>query len=234
MRRIVMVVLALAACSEKKDTPASQPSAQTTAPTAPAANPANPAVPAANPAVPAANPANPAAPGNPQDPAQALAKAFGALGQATQNPNAKAVNWRDILPLLTDGLGDWKASAPGSGESTAMGGFNITEAKRNYSKGTAVAHIKIVDTSMNQMLAAAFNMARMANVDASDHYQRGIDLAGNPGVEEWHQGSKHAKVSALIGGRFVVEADTNDAPDTKELVALVGKLDLAKLASLGK
>jgi len=233
MRRFVLVLLiAFVGCADKKtDAPApaaQQPAAQV-APAQPAAQPA--AQPGAQPgAQPAAQPgAN-----NPQDPGQAMAKMFGAMAQATQNPNAKAVNWRDLVPLFPDAAGDWKATDPASGESTAVGGFQVTEAKRKYKKDTFSTQLKIVDTSMNAMLAAAFNMARMANVDASDHYQRGIDIGGNPGVEEWRQGSKNGKVTALVGGRFIVEAECTGVPDTKDLLALVTKLDLAKLAGLGK
>ncbi|HZS38653.1 MAG TPA: hypothetical protein VFF06_17600 [Polyangia bacterium] len=224
MRRIALLSLLLLAplgCDDKKGAPA--------APSAPSANPAAPSVPSA-PNV----PANPAVPANPNDPAAQMQKALGGMFGAQNNPNAKAVSWRDLAPLLGDDLAGWKADGDVKGESTQMGAFSVSEARRSYKKGDSSATVKIVDTSMNTMLAAAFNMARMANVDASDHYQKGIDIAGAPGVEEWHSGGKNAKVSVLVGGRFIVESNTSGVPDAKPLVELVGKLDFGKLASLGK
>jgi hypothetical protein len=227
MRRIALLsllVLAPLGCDDKKAEPA--------APTAPAAA-GSPAMPSAA-GAPAA-PSAPSAPANPNDPAAQMQKALGGMfGAAGNNPNAKAVSWRDLAPFLGDDVGGWKADGDVKGESTQMGAFSVSEARRTYKKDTVTTTIKIVDTSMNTMLAAAFNMARMANVDASDHYQKGIDIGGAPGVEEWHSGGKNAKVSVLVGGRFIIETNTSGVPDAKGLVELVGKLDLGKLAALGK
>ncbi len=227
MRRIALVSLIALfplGCSDKEPAKPAAPTATAPAP-APATAPAAPA-----------NPAAPAAPANPQDPAAAMnqmAKMLGGAMGGANDPNAKTVNWRDLAPLLADDLAGWKGTATATGESTAMGAFKVTEVKRDYTKDTASAHLKIVDTSMNQMMQAAFNMARMANVDASDHYTRGVDIAGSPGLEEWHQG-KNGKVAVLVGGRFIVEASASNVPDTKSLMEMVNKLDLGKLAGAGK
>ena len=169
----------------------------------------------------------------PGDPAAALLQMQKVLGaSAANNANVKAVSWRDLAPLLADDLDGWKADGEVKGESTSMGAISVSEAKRQYKKDGVTAHVQISDTSMNTMLAAAFNMARLTNVDASDHYQKGIDIAGNPGVEEWRAGGKEGRATMLVGGRFIVEAHANPTTDAKGLVGLVTKLDLSKLAAL--
>jgi hypothetical protein len=232
MRRIVLLSLVLAplGCDDKKPAPASTAPAATSAPAMNAGAPAAPTGAAPTGTAPAANPNDPAAQAQ-----QALGGLLGAMGgQKPGAPPAKAVNWRDLQPLLADELAGWKADGEAKGESTQMGAFSVTEVRRNYKKDALTTELKIVDTSMNTMLQAAFNMARMANVDASDHYAKGIDIAGAPAFEEWHASNKHAKVSALVGGRFIVETQVSGVPDGKPLVELVSKLDFGKLAGLAK
>jgi hypothetical protein len=218
MRRTsVLFLIALAPFGCKKDTPEE-------------AAPAAAAKPILNPATVPANPLAKPGAGNPQDPAQAMAQ-LGNMMAATQQGGGKTVSWREIVPILVDDAAGWKGEEAAKGETNAMGAFSVSEASRHYKKDGVTAKVKIVDTNMNAMLAAGFNMARMANVDASDHYNRPIDIAGQPGVEEWHS-SKSGKVTVLVAGRFIVEVEASGIADTKGLAELTGKLDLGKLASM--
>jgi hypothetical protein len=168
----------------------------------------------------------------PQDPGKAMEQLGQAMGQL-QKPGAKAVNWRDLVGLLGDDIGGWKATAPARGETNTMGQFSVSEASRSYKNGDVTAHVKIVDTSMNNMLVAGWKMARSVTQDSSDRYQRPIDVGGQPAIEEWSSG-KHGKVTVLASDRFIIEADAGGVPDTKGLAELAGKLDMSKLASLAK
>jgi hypothetical protein len=222
MRKLAVVLLALA-CTKSEPAPPAQPAA-------PAAAPA-PTVPvAAPPAAPAGKPAAP------DDPAKAVEQFGQQMGQAMgslQKPGAKAVNWRELVALLGDDLGGWKATAPAKGETNTMGQFSITEASRHYKNGDVSAHVKITDTSMNSMLVAGWRMARSVTQDSSEHYQKPIDIAGQPGIEEWSS-SKHGKIQVLAADRFLIDCDASGVPDTKGLAELCGKLDMGKLASLAK
>ncbi len=222
MRRTsLLFLIALAPFGCKKDAP------EEATPTPAVAKPIlNPATVPANPFAVAKTP-NAA---NPQDPAQAMAQ-LGNMMAATQQGGGKTVGWREIAPILVDDAAGWKGEAPAKGETSAMGAFSVSEVSRSYKKDAVTAHVKIVDTNMNAMLAAGFNMARTVNVDASDHYNRPIDVGGQPGVEEWHD-NKTGKITALVAGRFIVEVNASGVPDTKGLAELTGKLDLGKLASL--
>ncbi|HJZ89022.1 MAG TPA: hypothetical protein VKN99_27815 [Polyangia bacterium] len=179
--------------------------------------------------------AQPGKAAEPQNPLQALEQmqqAANALG-GKAGP-AKAVNWRELLPLLVDDVGGWKADGEGKGETSAMGSLQVTSVRRRYKKAEVSAHVEIVDTSLSPALAAGYKLARSVSKDSSDEYVRSIDVSGQPGVEEWRAGAKHGEVSVLVGDRFLLKAEASGVPDTKDLVALVSKLDLGKLASVGK
>ncbi|MSP59992.1 MAG: hypothetical protein EXR72_06560 [Myxococcales bacterium] len=188
-------------------------------PPAPAA-PAVPAVPATPPMV------------NPANPMQALAQMQALTGAMGNNPNANVLNWRELAPLLPDEVAGWKASGEVKGESNTIGTISSTDVHREYKRGALTARVKIIDTSATAILAAGFGMARMISSDGSDRYQKGIEVAGHPAIEEWKAGSKHGKVTLLVGGRFLVEANASGVPDAKPLLALLGGLDLSKLAGL--
>ena len=218
MRKLAAILILVACNKSEPAAPAQQPAAAPP-PTAPAAAPP-----------PTAAPTPPA--GMPQDPEKAMQQLGQAMGQL-QKPGAKAVNWRDLVGLLGDDLAGWKATAPAKGETSSMGAFSVTEASRSYKNGDVSAHVKIVDTSMNNMLVAGWKMARSVTQDSSDHYQRPIDVGGQPAIEEWHS-SKSGKITVLAADRFLIEVDSGNVPDTKGLAELAGKLDMGKLASLAK
>ncbi len=174
-----------------------------------------------------APPVAPAA--NPQDP---IAQVNQAMAQMGVKPGATAVSWRDLVPLLPDGAGDWKAEAAATGESTSMGSMQVSNAKRTYKAGDGTANVQITDATMVPTMAMPFRMARQMRHDGSDGYNRPVDVAGQPGYEEWRASGKHGKVVLLVADRFLVEANADNQADTKALVELVGKIDLSKLSSL--
>lgn len=236
MRRIALalLVVGVAACSGKEAAPVAA------APAPVAAAP----VPVAAPAAPVAG-----APGAPGMPGMPGAGGAGGAGQAAAlaalqqqqlaalgagaGQQKPVVNWRDMLPLLTDELAGWKAQGDASGETSAMAAFHVSHVKRAYKKDALSADVEIVDTAMMPALVQAFSMARLASKDGSDGYARGGDLAGSPSWEEWRKGGR-AEVTALVAKRFLVKAHAGGLPDTKALTELVGKIDLGKLAALDK
>src|SRR4051794_6328729 len=88
---------------------------------------------ACNKSEPAAPAIPPTAPGMPS-PAEQMAqmqKAMQAAGTAQQKT---AVNWRDLMPLLGDSLGGWKASGEAKGETNAAMGMTVSQVSRSYMK----------------------------------------------------------------------------------------------------
>src|SRR5262245_17681996 len=129
---LVATFALLAACSKSEPPAPAAPS-----PAAPESS-ETPASPSARPK-PAINPAN-----NPA----AMAKITEEISKAAgvQPGAAKAVNWRELLPLLPDEAAGWKAKAAGEGRTVEMGALSQTEVERTYAKGATEAKVKIIDT----------------------------------------------------------------------------------------
>ena len=112
-------------------------------------------------------------------------------------------------------------------------GFKISDAERDYSakeEGKSV-HVKIVDGAYNTMMYAGITMAAQFSRESTDGYEKGVTIAGNPGIEKWTKASKNAELSILVGKRFLVEIHGNGVePDT--IKTFYGAIDTAKLAAL--
>ncbi len=154
--------------------------------------------------------------------------------QATVGQQQKpAVNWRELMPLLTDELAGWKAKEPAKGETNTAGAVTVSQVERRYEKDGKETTLQIFDTAVMPMLASAFQMARMVSSDGSDHYARSFEIEGHLGWEQWHKGG-NAEVTMLVAKRFLVKAEANGLADTKPLTELIAKLGVAKLAELDK
>ncbi len=223
MRRTLLIGLILSACAKEKEPPAN---AQAAAAQAIAAQ-----VAAAQKAA-GANGAAPAIPGMPPGVPNA-AQLQQAMMQAGVGQQKTAVNWRSLMPLLSDDLAGWKAKGDATGETTTAGAISVSKVERRYEKDGKEARVEIFDTAVMPALASSFQMLRMSSVDASDHYSRGIDLGGNPGWEDWRKNGS-GEVTGLIGGRFLLKAGASGLTDAKPLVELVGKVDIPSLAALNK
>ncbi len=230
MRKLLLAAVLVAGCAKDKD-PA--PAAAVPAPAPVAAAPAAAPPVAVAAAAPAAPGTVPAAVNGFPNAQQIAALQQQALAQAGAAQQKTAINWRTLTPLLNDDLAGWKAAGEAKGETTAMGAMSMSKAERGYDKDGKHARVEIIDTAVMPALANAFQMTRMASSDASDHYARGFDVGGNPGWEEWRKGG-NATATALIGGRFLVKAQTNGATDAKSCIEIIQKLDNTALAALNK
>jgi hypothetical protein len=174
-----------------------------------------------------------AAPGAPLTPDQIAQLQKQAMQQAGMAQQKTAINWRELMPLLGDNLGGWAAQGEAKGQTTAAMGMTISQVERSYSKDGKNANVQIFDTAVMPQLASAFQMARTMTSDGSDNYARGVDVGGQPGLEQWHKGGS-SEVTLLVGNRFLVKATSSGLADAKGLTESLGKIDLAKLAALNK
>ena len=202
------------ACGKRGAPPAA--SAPAAAATPPAAGKAAPATPA--------RPAGPAAP--PPEIARILAPPEGKPG--------KPLSWREIVPLLPEDAGGWRAFGEPHGSSAQVGAFHIVEARREYRKDARSAQVTIVDTSQAPSLAQTWRLERQWKHEGSDRYHRPLEVSGQPALEEWARPTGRGKVALLVAERFLVTAEAGGLDDTRPLVELTAKLDLKKLAAVGR
>jgi hypothetical protein len=91
--------------------------------------------------------------------------------------------------------------------------------------------VKITDTSMNAMAAAGFAAAAQYNNETTEGYEKGYVLDGTPVHETYQEEPKTGTVSAMIGGRYTLEVQTQGLT-AEELQAWLKRIDLKALAAL--
>jgi hypothetical protein len=164
-----------------------------------------------------------------------LAQAMKMLnGQNAGGPRVEPVNFRELKALLPEELPGFKRTAA-KGEKAGAMGFVMSKADADYSgEGGAHLDIKLVDIGS---LAGplGLGMAGWASVEIDREtetgYEKSTVLGGNKAFEKYDTRSKRGEVKVLIGNRFIVEVDGRNVK-IDDLKAAVGKVDLAKLATL--
>ena len=163
----------------------------------------------------------------------AVKKATDAAKEAENQKPVDPVHFSKLIELLPAPPSGWKAEAEPKGETASAMGFKISDAERDYSgpgEGKSV-HVKILDGAYNTMMYAGITMAAQFSRESTEGYEKGVTIAGNPGVEKWSKASKVAELTILVGKRFLVEVHGNGV-DPETVKSFYSAIDTAKLAAL--
>lgn len=233
MRKLMAVVFvssvfAIAAGCSKKESPApAQGAASQQA--APSAQPS-----AAQPSPsPAADPASQAA---------QMAKAAQQMAEASKQmaamegkgPQGQPVDFHQLEALLPESIRGWKRTHL-QGERTGAMGMRISTAEGSYS-GDKDAELQVKLTDMAgvpgaMMMGMVGWKTMQIDRETDDGYEKTTMIGGNKAWEKWDSQSKDAQLKVIVADRFLVDLDgSNTTMD--EMQAVLGKLDLGKLASL--
>jgi hypothetical protein len=172
---------------------------------------------------------------NAQQASANLAQAMQMLGgQNAGGPRVEPVNFRELKALLPESLPGFKRTSA-NGEKAGAMGVVMSQASADYSgDGGAHVGIKMIDVgSMSGPLALGLAGWASAEIDRETEtgYEKSTVLGGHKAFEKYDNRSKHGEVNVLVGNRFIVEVRGRDVK-VDDLKAAVGKLDLAKLATL--
>lgn len=162
----------------------------------------------------------------------AVQKAADAAKEAESQKPVDPVHFRKLIELLPAAPSGWKAEGEPKGETAAAMGFKVSDAERDYSAGEGKSvHVKLVDGAYNSMMYVGITMAAQFSRESTEGYEKGVTIAGNPGIEKWTKSSKNAELTVMVGKRFLVEIHGNgvEPEDVKKFYAAV---DLGKLAAL--
>lgn len=169
-----------------------------------------------------------AAQGNPM---AAAAAAMAAMQGTTGGTAVSVVNWREIAKVMPESVEGFAADGELKGETTGMGGMQVSEVKRRYKKGDKELRLEITDTSMVAALRAPFAMMAMINEDSSEGYKKGGTIGAHPGLAEWESKNKESHAAVLVADRFLVNVKIENAEpgDAEKVVKGLELGDLAKL-----
>ncbi|OGD22061.1 MAG: hypothetical protein A2Y70_00120 [Candidatus Aminicenantes bacterium RBG_13_64_14] len=151
---------------------------------------------------------------------------------AAQEKRVDPVNWRELVSLLVD-LPGYEADKP-EGATTSMAEFKMSQASRNYRKGDLSVEIQVVDGGFFPMAYASYKALENFEIDTSDQLTRKVTIQGFSGIENIDYEHKSAMLMLLVSDRFLVTVKGEPLGDSAGLKEIVGRLDLNKLAALGK
>ncbi|MDD5704886.1 MAG: hypothetical protein PHR35_03110 [Kiritimatiellae bacterium] len=172
----------------------------------------------------------------PADPAAAMAAAMQALGTMAEKNAASGVAvdpkaMRALLPEK-DGLAGFKRTKISS-ESNASLGFRINTAKAEFAQleGDGELSIQFQDISGLNALAKAAMMAQDVDEETENGFRRTATYQDFKAEEEYDGDNRSGSIKLIAGDRISVEISGHGV-SFETLKAVIGKLDLKKLAAL--
>jgi hypothetical protein len=164
---------------------------------------------------------------------EAMAKGLaGAAGAAAADGTlVEPVNFRQLQTLFPD-LPGWEKGKPTGEKMTAPVAFSQAEVR--YTKGDSRIELKIVDSGFHQLLLAPYTMFLTSGYEreTANGYEKSTKVGSEPGWEKWNAVRKSGEVNAVVGKRFLVQAEGRDVESIAVLHDALGKTDLARLAAL--
>lgn len=161
----------------------------------------------------------------------AMAAMSAAVSGANAGKKVETVDYKQLKDMLPADLAGMKRT-DATGEKTSAMGMQVSNAEGRYSsdQGSSIS-IKISDIGSLTGLAgmAAYAWAATDYDRESDNsYEKTTTFNGYKAHEKYDKQNKSGELSALIGNRFVVEAQGNGV-DMNAIKDAVGKVDLRKL-----
>jgi hypothetical protein len=172
--------------------------------------------------------------------ANQMAKGLEAMAQGLAGAAASAagdgklvdpVSFKELQALFPD-IPGWEKGKPRGERMTAPVGFSQAEVR--YTKGDASIELKIVDSGFQQLLLAPYTMFLTAGYEKETEsgYEKSTKVNNEPGWEKWNSEAKHGEVNAVVGKRFLVQAEGDNLEGIASLQDAVRKTDFVKLAAL--
>lgn len=143
------------------------------------------------------------------------------------------VNWRELVPFLTD-IEGWKAQGDATGSTVNTGNFKMSQVEREYTRNGIELEIQIIDGGYAPMVYAGFKAMSQFEIDTSDEYVKKINIKNFTAIETYQYKRKEATIIILVADRFIVQLEASEIKDTRELKATAEQLDLKVLAGLVK
>ena len=164
---------------------------------------------------------------------EAMAKGLASAASAV-DANGKPVepvNFRALQALFPD-LPGWQKGKPTGEKMTAPVAFSQADVR--YTKGASRIEMKIVDSGFHQLLLAPYTMFLTTGYErqTENGYEKSATVGNEPGWEKWNTVRKSGEVNAVVGKRFLVQAEGRGVEDIKVLHDAIGKTDLVKLAAM--
>lgn len=144
-----------------------------------------------------------------------------------------AMPYQDLQKYLPASVNGYTAAEP-KGESFNMAGMSYSTAHREFTneQGERV-QVNLIDyNSAYSMLTAATAFWQAGySMETSDQIQRTFDpgLGSGVGFEDYNKNSKSAKVTYVLGDRFLLTVEADNAPGTDFVKDIAASMPLKEL-----
>lgn len=154
-----------------------------------------------------------------------------AKGLAGGGETVEPVSFKELQAALPE-LPGWEMSRPTGEKMTSPVAFSQTEVR--YTKDDSVIDVRIIDSGFQQLLLAPYAMFLTAGYEKETEsgYEKSTKVGEHPGWEKWEAEDRRGEVNAVVGKRFLVQAEGSNLSDISVLRDAVARIDFAKLASL--
>ncbi len=141
------------------------------------------------------------------------------------------VNFKKMQALFPD-LPGWAKGKPTGEKMTSPVAFSRAEVR--YTKGDSRIELKIVDSGFHPLLLAPYTMFLTSGYEreTQNGYEKSTKVGDEPGWEKWNTVRKSGEVNAVVGKRFLVQAEGRGVEGIMVLHDAIGKTDLVKLAAM--
>ena len=163
---------------------------------------------------------------------EAMAKGMAAAGAVgADGKPVEPVSFRNLQTLFPE-LPGWEKGKPTGEKMTSP--FAFSQAEVRYNKGDSRIELKIVDSGFHQLLFAPYTMFLTSGYEreTANGYENSTTVANEPGWEKWNPTRKSGEVNAVVGKRFLVQAEGRAVDDIRVLHDAIGKTDLARLSTM--
>jgi hypothetical protein len=151
-------------------------------------------------------------------------------------PKTEAVDFRKLKELMPAELNGLKRTEC-NGERNKIGDLSISQVTATYKKGdddgAPRIEVQVMDYSNIEMakgMATAWSTVEI-DKESDSGFEKTIKIKDNPGFLTWQKDGKHGQVQLLVGGRYVVNVQTDNIA-SEQVVKVAEGLPLDKLAAL--
>ena len=154
------------------------------------------------------------------------------VGGIASFAQAQPLHFKELMAILAiDPPQGWEVSQKPKG-TTMKSPVQMSEAEVEFRKGDKRIEVKIVD-GLGGMMPFMGLMQGM-EMESSEEYMKSIEVQGFKGMESYKQKNKEGDIKLPVANRFLVTIEGKGIDNTETLKEMAGKLDLKKLAGMGK
>ena len=140
--------------------------------------------------------------------------------ESSQNPQIASkeavgtISFKELLDRLPTAPQGWTAAKP-KGETNSWGDYYISQIRQTYTNQDKTITISIFDWSFNSALHLPLLLTTEFSRESTQGYNKGIELDGIPGREEYAYDSRQGSLNLLVDSRFLVQIDGSNIEDTE-------------------